>query len=111
MHSMHEVFYNLGLISLTVTVFYIIFWFDRRNKPSDFHMVRNHLQSITHRHLTVKGHGDYYIEYTENDKQVFEYFKNISLYRKNLEEMKETSSIKILDHGLISNKAWEKWGL
>ncbi|TEU23383.1 hypothetical protein [Alkanindiges illinoisensis] len=108
---MHELLYNLGLISLTATAFYIIFWFDRRNTPRDFHLVRNHLQRITHPHLTIKGHGDYYIDYIDGDRQVLEYFKYMSLYRKNLEEMKKTSSIKILDHGLISNKAWEKWGL
>ena len=107
---MHNLLYSLGLISLTITVFYIIFWFDRRNKPSDFDLVRNHLQRITHPNLIVQGHGDYYIEYIIRGRQTFQYFKSSSQYEKNLEEMKKESSIKILNHGLSSYNAWEKWG-
>ncbi len=108
---MHDLLYNLGLISLTITIFYIIFWFDRRKKPSDFHLVRNHLQSITHPHLIIRGHGDFYIEYLYNDEQFFEYFNDASSYRKNLEEMNKDTAVKIINHGLIANNAWKKWGI
>nr|WP_314136853.1 hypothetical protein [Acinetobacter lwoffii] len=109
MSGMQELLYNLGLISLTVTFFYLVFWFDRRNKPSDFHLVRNRLQQITHPHLIIKGHGDYYLEYILDDQQIVEYFVSISDYRKNLEYMKQSPSTKILDHGVLPYRAWEKW--
>lgn len=106
---MHNFLYYLGLLSLTITIFYIVFWFDRRNKPSDFHLVRNHLQQITHPNLTIRGHGDYYLEYILNNKQIVEYFKSAGLYQKNLEEIKKETSVKILNHGRLPHKAWEKW--
>ena len=106
---MHDFLYNLGMISTTIIFFYIVFWLDRRNKPSDFHLVRNHLQSLTHPHLTVKGYGDYYIEYVIRGYQTFEYFKFLSQYEKNLEQIKKEPSIKILKHGLLPYRAWEKW--
>lgn len=109
MSGMQELLYNLGLISLTVTFFYLVFWFDRRNKPSDFHLVRNRLQQITHPHLIIKGHGDYYLEYILDDQQIVEYFVSISDYRKNLEYMKQSSYTKILDHGVLPYRVWEKW--
>lgn len=110
MSGMQELLYNLGLLSLTITFFYFVFWLDRRNKPSDFHLVRNHLQKVTHPHLIIKGHGDYYLEYILNNKQIVEYFKSPNEYQKNLENIKQNSSIKILNHGLLSNQAWKKWG-
>ena len=81
------------------------------DEPSEFHLLRNHLQRITHPHLTVKGHGDYYIEYIYKNKQIFEYFKYMSLYKKNLEEMKNDPLVNILHHGLLPYKAWEKWDI
>lgn len=106
---MHDFIYGLGIISITIIVLYIGFWLDRRNKPSDFDLVRNHLQSITHPDLTVKGFGNYYIEYVIRGYQTFEYFKFSSQYKENLKIMKNDPSIKILKHGLSASKAWEKW--
>lgn len=54
---MHDFIYNLGIIGLIIIFFYIVFWLDRRNKPSDYDLVRNHLQRVTHPNLTVKGFG------------------------------------------------------
>jgi hypothetical protein len=107
---MHDFLYNLGLISITITIYYIVVWLDRRNKPSNFDLVRNHLQRITHPNLIVQGHGNYYIEYVMRGYQTFEYFKFSSQYEKSLEQMKKEPSIKILKHGLLPYKAWEKWG-
>lgn len=81
------------------------------DKPSELHLVRNQLQRITHPHLTVKGHGDYYIEYMHKNQHIFEYLKHMGLYKKNLEELGKDTSIKILNHGLLPYKAWEKWGV
>ncbi|RKG43798.1 MULTISPECIES: hypothetical protein [Acinetobacter] len=107
---MHDFIYNLGIIGLIIIFFYIVFWLDRRNKPSDYDLVRNHLQRVTHPNLTVKGFGDYHIEYVIRDYHTFEYFKYCSQYEKNLEIMKKDSSIKILKHGLTGYRDWEKWG-
>lgn len=107
---MHNFLYNLGLISLTITVFYIIFWFDRRNKPTEYDLLRNHFQMMTHPHLTVRGHGKYYIEFIQQNKQYFDYFKNMNLYKQQLELLQQDKTIKIINHGLSSNNAWEKWG-
>ena len=29
------------------------------DEPSEYDLVRNHLQKVTHPHLTIRGHGDY----------------------------------------------------
>lgn len=81
------------------------------DEPSEFHLIRNHLQRLTHTNLIVQGHGDYYIEYIFRSNQTFQYFKFSSQYEKNLIEMKQDTSIKILNHGLLPHKAWEKWGI
>ncbi|WP_291348606.1 MULTISPECIES: hypothetical protein [unclassified Acinetobacter] len=107
---MHDFIYNLGIIGLIIIFFYIVFWLDRRNKPSDYDLVRNHLQRVTHLNLTVKGFGNYHIEYVIRGYHTFEYFKYCSQYEKNLEIMKKDSSIKILKHGLTGYRDWEKWG-
>ena len=101
---------NLGNFGLIIIFFYIIFWLDRRNKPSEFDLVRNHLQRVTHPNLTVKGFGDYHIEYVIRGYPTFEYFKYCSQYERNLEIMKKDPSIKILKHGLTGYRDWEKWG-
>lgn len=108
---MHDFLCNLGVLSTVIIIFYIVFWFDRRNKPSDFDLVRNHLQKVTHPYLTVKGYGNYHIEYIYNNEHIVEYFKYMSLYVKELEMMKQDTSIKIIKHGLSSNRAWEKWDI
>lgn len=107
---MHEFVYNLGILSLTITFFYIVFWFDRRSKPSEFHLIRNHLQRISHPHLTVSGYGNYFIEYKRDNLHFFEYFNSLNTYRKNLEDMQKYNSIKFINHGVVGYKAWEKWG-
>ena len=101
---------NLGNFGLIIIFFYIVFWLDRRNKPSEFYLVRNHLQRVTHPNLTVKGFGDYHIEYVIRGYPTFEYFKYCSQYERNLEIMKKDPSIKILKHGLTGYRDWEKWG-
>jgi hypothetical protein len=106
---MHDFLYNLGLISITIIIFYIVFWFDRRNKPTDFDLIRNHLQRITHPHLTVKGFGKYHIEYVKGKSQIIEYFNNMSKCAKELETLKKDSKVKIIDHGLVPHNQWEKW--
>ena len=106
---MHGFFYGLGIISIIIIIFYIVFWFDHRNKPSEFDLVRNHLQRVTHPYLTVKGYGNYHIEYIYNNEHIVEYFKYMSLYVKELEVMKQDTSIKIIKHGLASTREWEKW--
>ena len=35
------------------------------DEPSEYDLVRNHLQKVTHPQLTIRGHGDYHIEYIE----------------------------------------------
>ena len=107
---MHDFVYNLGIFGLIIIFFYIVFWLDRRNKPSEFDLVRNHLQRVTHPDLTVKGFGAYHIEYVLRGYQTFEYFKYCSQYERNLEKMKKDPSIKILKHGLTGYRDWEKWG-
>lgn len=107
---MHHFIYNLGIIGLIIIFFYIVFWLDRRNKPSELDLLRNHLQRVTHPNLTVKGFGNYHIEYVIRGHQTFEYFKFSSQYQQNLEIMKKDPSIKILNHGLTGYRDWEKWG-
>lgn len=108
---MHDFIYNLGIVGLIIIFFYLVFWFDRRNEPREFDLVRNHLQRITHPGLIVQGYGDYYIEYIMRGYQTFEYFKSSSQYEKSLEQLKKEPSIKILKHGLLPYKAWEKWDI
>lgn len=107
---MHNLLYDLGLISLTITIFYIIFWFDRRNKPTEYDLLRNHFQMMTHPNLIVRGHGKYYIEFTNHNKQFFDYFKTMNSYKQQLELLQRDNAIKIIKHGLSSNHAWENWG-
>ena len=96
---MHDFLCNLGVLSTLIVIFYIVFWFDRRNQPSNFDLVRNQLQRVTHPYLTVKGYGNYHIEYVIRGHQTFEYFKFSSQYQQNLEIMKKDPSIKILNDG------------
>lgn len=106
---MYEILDILEKISLLIVILYIVFWFNRRDAPTDFHKVRNHLQSITHPHLRVRGHGSYFIEFIENDQHFYDYFRTMGLYKEKFDSLKEDSSIKIIKHGLSSQSAWEKW--
>lgn len=83
------------------------------DEPSEFHLVRNHLQKVTHPHLTIYGHGDYYIEYiqkyTKKEIHNFRYFKYYNQYEKYLQQLKETSHIEVIDHGKLRYKEWLNW--
>lgn len=79
------------------------------DEPSEFHLLRNHLQKVTHPHLTIYGHGDYYIEYKENNNHVIHYFKYCSQYEQQLAQMQKESVDKIIKHGLLPYKAWKNW--
>lgn len=79
------------------------------DEPSEFHLLRNHLQKVTHPHLTIYGHGDYYIEYKERGRQIFQYFKFSNQYEEYLLQMRKDSSSEILKHGKLPYKAWQKW--
>lgn len=81
------------------------------DEPSEFHLLRNHLQRVTHPNLIVQGHGNYYIEYVVSGYQTFQYFKFSSQYEKNLMQMRQDTSFKIIKHGLLPYKAWEKWDI
>ncbi|WP_336034696.1 hypothetical protein [Acinetobacter bereziniae] len=107
---MHDLIHGIGIISIIIIIIYLVFWFDRRNKPSDFDLVRNHLQKITHPHLKVLGHGRYYIEYKDRNDHVFQYYHS-GEYEKWLAHYKECEDINIIQHGLSSYRAWEKWGI
>lgn len=105
---MHDFIYNLGIIGLIIIFFYIVFWFDRRNKPSQFDLVRNQLQSITHPHLIVRGHGTYYIEFKDNYEHVYCYY-HFNEYKKWLAHYKTCGDVNIISHGLTGYRNWEKW--
>lgn len=107
---MHDFVYNLGIIGLIIIFFYIVFWLDRRNKPSDFDLVRNHLQRITHPNLIVRGHGKYFIEYKDNYDHIFHYY-HLGEYRKWLAHYQDCKNINIINHGLSSNRAWDNWDI
>lgn len=106
---MHDFLYNLGNIGLIVIFFYIVFWFDRRKKPSDFDLVRNHLQRITHPDLIVRGHGEFFIEYKDSRDHIFHYYHSRE-YREWLAYYRTCKDINIIQHGVSSYRAWEKWG-
>ena len=108
---MYEILDILEKISLLIVIFYIVFWFNRRDTPTDFHKVRNHLQSITHPNLRVRGHGSYFIEFIEYDQHFYDYFRTMSLYKETLDSLKEDRSVRIINHGLSSQRAWEEWKL
>lgn len=84
------------------------------DEPSEYDLVRNHLQKVTHPHLTIRGHGDYHIEYIERhpkeDVHIFQYYKYASQYEKWLAHYKECN-VEIIKHGLTARRAWEKWGI
>lgn len=105
---MHDLIHGLGIISMIIIIIYLGLWFDRRSKPSEFDLIRNHLQRIKYPQLNVKGHGKYFIEYKIGNDH-FYYYYHLNDYNKWLAHYKEVNDIKILSHGLSGNRTWEKW--
>jgi len=107
---MHDIIYGIGYLSIFAIFFYALHLYMEKDKPSDFELVRNRLQRITHPHLIVLGHGRYFIEYKDRYEHVFHYY-NFSEYKEWLAHYKECEDINIIKHGLSSNRAWEKWDI
>ncbi len=81
--------YSLGIIGLII-IFFISFFGLIAEISQVTLLTRNHLQRVTHPNLTVKGFGNYHIEYVIRGHQTFEYFKYCRQYEKSLEIMKKT---------------------
>lgn len=88
-----EILDILGTISLIAVFYYLVQWYDNKNKSSDFDLVRNHLRRITHPNLVVQGHGRYFIEYQFKDRHVVEYFKYIHAYNEELKNKRQNPII------------------
>lgn len=79
------------------------------DKPSEYHLVRNHLQKITHPHLIIRGHGDFYIEFTDEARQIVQYYKYRFLYDRELEILKKDKYLKVIRYGCIPYNQWKNW--
>lgn len=100
---------ELITFGIIVLVFYIAYKVTHRNKPSEYHLLRNHFQKATHPNLNIIGFGDFYITYEYNGKPTIEYFNSMRTFRKRLEEIKTESSISNLSHGVMAYQEWKKW--
>lgn len=100
---------ELFIYGLIILGFYIAYKIEHRNKPSEYHLLRNHLQSITHPNLNIIGFGDFYVSYIYNGISTVEYFNSSTPQRRRLEEINNEDCFSDISHGVMGSRAWRKW--
>ena len=100
---------QLLIFGAVILICYIAYKKETQKKPSEFYLLRNHLQKITHPSLNIKGFGNFYICYEEGGQSTVEYFNSAGAQRRRIEEIKSISNISNLRVGYMLYKEWKNW--